>query len=159
MAITILLENTVEDWPLARVKPGLWSFKKDLKTLDATCAHREAEVIVTLHNRFFAVKPRDAESPVFHALRRLLGSAVKLRQRGSKLYVYGAVSREGLEEALEQARREARAELERRFRFIRKQKLLEALGFAPNEGVVVWEDELKGGRAKEERSDSFQASS
>lgn len=94
------------------------------------------------------VMPRDAESPVFHALRRMLGGAVKLRSLKGRLYIYGAVSREELEEALERARREAQAELERRFLMKQEQKLRETLretlGFVPSEGVAVWEGELKG---------------
>ncbi len=90
------------------------------------------------------VEPREAVSYVFDALRSSLGGAAELRRRGEKLYVYGAVGREALERALERARSEAQAELERSNRARVMLELSRVLGFAPREGVEVWEGELKG---------------
>jgi hypothetical protein len=90
------------------------------------------------------VEPREARFPIFHALRSSLGGAAELRWRGERLYVYGVVGKEALEKALEQARGEAQAELERRLRLIGRLEFLRSMGFTLREGVEVWEGELKG---------------
>ena len=72
----------------------------------------------------------------------LLSGAPELRWRGGRLYVYGAVSREVLEEVLERARSEVLAELELCLRLLGRYPRVPSS--APAWGVEFWEGELKG---------------
>jgi hypothetical protein len=58
--------------------------------------------------------------------------------------VYGQIGEKELEKALRRACAEAQAELEHHLRFLKGKDYSRVLGFAPREGVEVWEGELEG---------------
>jgi len=90
------------------------------------------------------VEPPEATARAADKLRKLLSGAAELRWRESRLYVYGQIGEEELEKALKRACAEAQAELEHHLRFLKGKDYSRVLGFAPREGVEVWEGELEG---------------